>query len=201
MSEIESANQLNWTEDGLLVFLLSHNLLFPAEGINYRCQNPISQMMKETSKRGKVNYSRIGVLILCLVAAASLISWGTSLDAHRARIAGPGALETGHWTKVRKNPPTYFPKGMPADHQTDFRSGYWVMPGGAQGNQFFVPLRGYGALSEKDLIAEAWAAATPTERARLEEEARREDRYRNIRKIVGLPLILVPYGGFMWQEL
>ena len=153
--------------------------------------------MREASICKSSNFSQIGVLLLLLIATISLISCSSSLDAHRARMAGPSALETGHWTKVRTNPPTYFPKGVPADHPTDYHNGYWVRPGGAHGNQFFIPNRGHGKLSEKQLIAEAWAAAAPSERARLEEEARREDH----RKIAASPLILIRYGAHVWDDL
>lgn len=78
---------------------------------------------------------------------------------------GSVALQPAHWSKVRSNPPTYFPKGVSADHPTTASDGMWVKTGDAAGTQYFIPARG---VDTKGLIAEAMAARTPEERKKVE---------------------------------
>ncbi len=81
------------------------------------------------------------------------------------------ALTSGHWQQVRKDPPTYFPREVPANHPTTYRDGYWVHSGDQQGTQFFIPFRGT-ELSPGALIQEAQATMSAAAREELESRDR-----------------------------
>jgi hypothetical protein len=73
----------------------------------------------------------------------------------------PVAFQPNHWHKVRSNPPTYFPKGVPADHPTRFSDGSWVFTGDKADTRYFIPA---GGVASKNLITEAMATMTPNRR-------------------------------------
>ena len=81
------------------------------------------------------------------------------------------ALQSGNWQRVQTKPPTYFPKGIPADHPTDYRDGFWVNSGDSQGSRFFIPARG-SSISQEQLIAEAMEAMTPEAREELKRQGK-----------------------------
>ena len=96
-----------------------------------------------------------------LLATCSLVSCQTS-TAH-------SALKSGHWRQVSGNPPTYFPKGVAADHPTGVREGYWVSSGDEKGTRFFIPVRDT-QLPTDELIAEAHASMTPAAKEELKQK-------------------------------
>jgi hypothetical protein len=102
-----------------------------------------------------------------LFAVLALASCGTSSPGK----PGSVALQPAHWYKVKTNPPTYFPKGVSADHPTTASDGMWVMTGDSAGTRYFIPARGCDTTG---LIAEAMAARTPEERQRIEKAGARE---------------------------
>lgn len=110
--------------------------------------------------------------VVCLLLVALTLSCTTS--ARYTRLDGTPALTTGHWTKVRSDPPTYFPKGVPADHPTTHHDGSWVSTGDAQGTRFFIPFRGKLPAEYSELVSEALAERDPSKAEALAEEDRRE---------------------------
>lgn len=68
---------------------------------------------------------------------------------------------SGHWVKVRSNPPTWYPRGTRSDCPTDFRSGEWVVTGDHDGTRYFIPLHVTGEIPRKALVKEALAARGP----------------------------------------
>ena len=89
-----------------------------------------------------------------------------SLSACSTNAPHSGALESGHWRKVKDKPPTYFPVGVDKDHPIGFDHGYWIETGDANGTRFFVPLRNTRWPSE-ELIAEAQDAMSPQAKKEL----------------------------------
>ena len=65
------------------------------------------------------------------------------------------------WVKVSSEPPTWYPRGVPADHPTDYRSGEWIYLKDTADNRFFIPLHGLLPEKRKALQAEAMAARHP----------------------------------------
>ena len=49
-------------------------------------------------------------------------------------------LQASHWHKVKTNPPVYYPKGVPADHEPGFSDGQWIYSGDAAKTGFYIPL-------------------------------------------------------------
>lgn len=108
-----------------------------------------------------------------------LLSLGTlvscqSIRSKKSNTPGPvpSALQSGHWHQVRKNPPTYFPKGIPADHPTEFRDGSWVYSGDQRDSRFFIPAHGT-RIPQLTLIAEAQQTMSPEARRELQRQGRR----------------------------
>jgi len=65
------------------------------------------------------------------------------------------------WVKVSSEPPTWYPRGVPADHPTDYRSGEWIHLKDTANTRFFIPLNGLLTEKRKSLEAEAMAARHP----------------------------------------
>ncbi|MFT6242911.1 MAG: hypothetical protein ACJAQT_005023 [Akkermansiaceae bacterium] len=65
------------------------------------------------------------------------------------------------WVKVDSKPPTWYPRGVPADHPTDFKSGEWIYAEDTKNTCFFIPLHGLPPDKRKALKAEAMAARHP----------------------------------------
>lgn len=91
-----------------------------------------------------------------IFAACTLVSCGTGSPTKP--VSSPVALQSSHWFKAKSDPPTYFPKGVPADHPTTYKDGSWVMTGDAAGTRYFIPLRG---VDSRTLTAEAMSTMTP----------------------------------------
>jgi hypothetical protein len=102
-----------------------------------------------------------------LFAALAVASCGTGSSGK----PGSVALQPAHWSKVKNNPPTYYPKGVSADHPTTVSDGMWVMTGDSAGTRYFIPARG---VDTQGLTDEALAARTPEERKRIEKAGARE---------------------------
>ncbi len=76
-------------------------------------------------------------------------------------------FQPNHWHKVDHSPPTYFPKGVPADHPTAFSDGSWVFTGDKAKTRYFIPLHG---VASKSLKREAMARRTPEKQRKLDKE-------------------------------
>ena len=72
---------------------------------------------------------------------------------------------TSQWVKVRSNPPTWYPRGTPADCPTDHRSGEWIHTGDSQGTSYFIPLHGMARDQRKSLVKDALAARSTRKQA------------------------------------
>lgn len=98
---------------------------------------------------------RLGLaLAACLLASCA----DGPKDQPAPKVSG---LNPDHWQRVKSEPPTYYPKGVPADHPTDQGDGYWVLTGDEAGTRYFVPARDKNA---RELLAEAMTAVTPEQR-------------------------------------
>ena len=74
-------------------------------------------------------------------------------------------FQPNHWYKVRSNPPTYFPKGVPAGHPTGFSDGSWVYSGDKDKTRYFIPAH---SVATKNLVAEAMSTMTAEGRKELD---------------------------------
>lgn len=125
--------------------------------------------MKTSTKATSRLRRPASAIIICMgpmLATAMLASCGTGSPTKS--VSSPVALQSSHWYKAKSSPPTYFPKGVPADHPTTSSDGSWVMTGDAAGTRYFIPVRG---VDSRALTAEALTTRTPE---RLKEMERRE---------------------------
>jgi hypothetical protein len=75
-----------------------------------------------------------------------------------------------NWVKVRSNPPTWYPRGIPANCATSHRDGEWIYAEDLHNTRFFVPLDGLKSERRKSLLAEALAARHPAKVRRIHQE-------------------------------
>ena len=86
----------------------------------------------------------------------------------RSATAHPGI--GGHWVQVSSHPPTWYPRGVPADCPTDCHSGEWVSTRDERGTRLFIPFKGIPGGQRQGLVQEALALRTAKERRRIAEE-------------------------------
>jgi hypothetical protein len=99
--------------------------------------------------------SCLGILSIIVM----ITSCGTSSSGRQVSSSVP--YQSGHWFKAQSQPPTYFPKGVPADHPTSASDGVWVMTGDSVGTRYFIPVRG---VDTDTLTAEAMSMMTAEKR-------------------------------------
>ena len=100
----------------------------------------------------------------------SCASPGNPVRPHRAAQTSIQAAPNRQWVKVRDHPPTWYPRGIPADCPTDHRNGDWVFTEDAQGTCFFIPRHIPQPAQRKQLLAEALAARQPDKVRRIDHE-------------------------------
>ncbi len=122
-----------------------------------------------------------------LVMAGSLLNScvPTAIQTPPASAAVP-SIHADHWTKVTSKPPTWYPRDVPADCPTDFRSGEWISTGDAHGTRFFIPVQGIPTGKRQDLLHEALAFRSEQQRREIRDEAKE-----NL-KTAGIAVALMP---------
>lgn len=133
--------------------------------------------MKTNTKPANRFRSPVSAIISCLsplLAAGTLASCGTGSPPRS--VSSPVALQSAHWFKVKNHPPTYFPKGVLADHPTTHNDGSWVMTGDPAGTRYFIPLRG---VDSRALTTEAMTTMTPERSKDLERGAAHDVNFAN----------------------
>lgn len=133
---------------------------------------------------------RLSPLVALLTALSIAV---TSCSKPIPRYTGPGALESGHWTKVKKQPPTYYPKGLSANAPTD--RGLWVSSRDPDGPRFFIPADEMGRVTNEQLTHEAHAS---TGRLPTQSELRDEQIKGGLSMIVKVPLALAALALVLW---
>jgi hypothetical protein len=133
--------------------------------------NPQTRTMNHSAS---IHPRRTGIAAaaLAMLAAACLAGCATNPQAAETgapAAAGPGCAG-GQWTMVRSDPPTWFPRGLPADHPTDCASGEWVHTGDSRGTRYFLPVHGLEWERRRSLVKEALAARSPEVTKRLARE-------------------------------
>lgn len=68
-----------------------------------------------------------------------------------------------NWQLVKKNPPTYYPKGYPTDFPTTHKDGDWIYAG-SNGEQWFIPKNGVKGFTPEKLQQEALSRRTISQR-------------------------------------
>jgi hypothetical protein len=143
------------------------------------------------------SFHRIVAGLASVVFAFMAISCQTATPPAADVTKGP---TQSHWVKVSSQPPTYYPRGVAADHPTDHWSGEWVDTGDDHGTRYFIPFRELGGIDRQRLVNEALSARSERKLAAIADEDE-EIRLRNIRNVAfyGPPvyagLLLAAMGG------
>lgn len=100
-------------------------------------------------------HQMLGALgLLSLMGILSSCSTGLNTDSASAAVS----FQSSDWNKVGNSPPTYYPKGVPADHPTGFSNGHWVLTEDRFDSRHLIPLHG---VATKKLTSEAMTKMTP----------------------------------------
>ena len=111
-----------------------------------------------------------------LLAGAMLVSCSNSHTPHppSGRLtASITPVNQRNWVKVSSRPPVWYPRGVPSDAQTDFRSGEWVYTGDVAGTRFFIPFKGVPKSKRQALREEALALRSENKRNEINNEGKR----------------------------
>jgi hypothetical protein len=133
----------------------------------------------------------LACLLIVIAAASCQTTTPPAADATKT-------LTPSHWVKVSSQPPTYYPRGVSADHSTDHWSGEWVYADDAKGSRYFIPIHGLGTVNRQSLIQEALSARSEKKLAKIAAEDR-EIRNKGLRKsfiLIPANLLLAMGGGF-----
>jgi hypothetical protein len=98
---------------------------------------------------------------------AAAISCQTHTKPSTAEVRQP--IMRKNWVKVSSQPPTYYPKGVPANIDTDHWIGDWVYADDETGSRYFIPLHGMGTRRES-LVHDALSARSERKLAVIEAE-------------------------------
>jgi len=134
-----------------------------------------------------------GRFAVLLVLVALINSCSTTVSQLRTVPAGSPSIApaaTSRWVKIHPDPPTWYPRGTPADHPTDYRSGEWLYTEDAVGSRYFIPVRGIAKERREALRKEALAARSPRKVARIAGE----DALRVVGAGAATVLVLTPPG-------
>lgn len=104
---------------------------------------------------------RILVKVIILSLVVGLMSSCSSGPRKVDRSSHTVSKVSDSWVQVRSKPPTWFPRGVAADHPTGSRSGSWIDTEDSQGTRFFIPHHGLPGGLRKSLKDEALAARHP----------------------------------------
>lgn len=113
---------------------------------------------------------RPAVLLMLAVIVSSCATPRSQLRTGATGSSRMAPAVTSQWVKVRSNPPTWYPRGTPADCPTDHRSGEWVYAEDAAGTRYFIPLHGMATGQRKSLVKEALAARSARKQLRSSTE-------------------------------
>ncbi len=90
-------------------------------------------------------------LFSVLFAGCSIMPWYDDEDDYGAVDEGPVEIK---WVRTGENPLTYFPEGSDVSQTTDAFHGEWLVDH-STGTRYFVPVRGAGAASRRQLADDA----------------------------------------------
>lgn len=108
---------------------------------------------------------RFTTVLLCAAIAITMGSLGACSPVQKPKKGRlPESLNPDHWYKVKDKPPTYYPRGVKADHPTTSDEGMWVMSGDEAGTCYFIPVRG---CDTRSLCAEAISTRTRNQKRHI----------------------------------
>lgn len=128
--------------------------------------------------------------LISVITMTSCQTTSTPPDATRVAMSSAAAK----WVMVSSQPPTYYPRGVPADFPTDHWSGEWVITGDERGTRYFIPIQGLEKTSRQDFVTDAQSRWSEKKRARIVAEDREIRDKRIIQTVVFTPVTVVGFG-------
>ena len=149
----------------------AHDRLERACALAPRTRANVMNASPSTTKRASCrNRRKVCSCLLQLGAvafAAGLVASCATSSSRPHGESGQAAEAASQWVRVKANPPTWYPRGTPADQPTDCRDGEWVYTEDVLGSRYFIPVRGISAERRKLLRREALAARSPRKVRRI----------------------------------
>jgi hypothetical protein len=95
---------------------------------------PATIMISVRHANSRRRQGQLAGLALIMMLLSSCASTMPSPDAPSSSPGHPLSALNQRWVKVETNPPTWYPRGTPADCSTDYRNGDWIYTENAAGN-------------------------------------------------------------------
>jgi hypothetical protein len=142
----------------------------------------------------------LSLLVVVLMAFTSCTSTSRTRTAKceesQARSgSGTAPPAPSDWYLVSNDPPTYFPKGIPADSPTSYKHGEWVY-GGQNSERWFLPRKGLDQRKRQELREEALAMQTLRYRNKDTVENSLEWTLEWTARVIGGTTLALLTGGF-----
>lgn len=115
---------------------------------------------------------RLHLLAMLFLPSTLLLNQCASTNTPKPETPVDSSVVSNHWVKVSSRPPIYYPRGVPADCATDFRSGEWVFTEDASDSRFFIPFKGIAPAKRQALLQEALALRSEKKRNQIENEGK-----------------------------
>ena len=112
------------------------------------------------------------LLAMLVLPSTILLNQCASTNTPKTETPAVSSVVSNHWVKVSSRPPIYYPRGVPADSSTDFRSGAWVYTEDASDTRFFIPFKGIAPAKRQALLQEALALRSEKKRNQIENEGK-----------------------------
>jgi hypothetical protein len=99
--------------------------------------------------------------------------------------------QSEHWTKVAAKPPTYYPRGVPADAPVGWEDGEWFRICDAADTRYYIPFQVPAGPRRESLVSEVCSLRTDDYRHQIakEDAAERKDQ---VKRLVKYSPVLVP---------
>lgn len=133
------------------------------------------------------------LLASLILLSTLLLNQCAPTESPKSKNPGVSSVVPEHWVQVSSRPPTFYPRGVPADCPTDYRSGDWVSTGDAKGTRFFIPDSCPGRISRQALLEEALSARGPMKLQQNKAE-NREIRRKEMSSYALVPLLPLAAG-------
>lgn len=133
---------------------------------------PSTSIRESKRHRGKVctGFLQLGVVALAAGFVASCATSSSHPQSGPGQAAEAEFAPAKQWVRVKANPPTWYPRGTPADQPTALRDGEWVYTEDALGSRYFIPVRGISSEWRQLLRRQALAARSSRKVARIAAE-------------------------------
>ena len=151
----------------------------------------MSLSLLQSTRKIPVTFRRL-VVALCTLGILSSCSHTQKPVPPSTQVAYNGE----DWNLIQKSPPTYFPKGVPSYHPTNFEDGHWILTGDKENSQYFIPIK---IPRSNQLIAQAQSKVVSEVEQKTNNNHPRDLRIQNPKKFTFADCWKIPFiiGAFL----